>query len=356
LQQSKKLFFPRDVRKNLTKYLRIIKEHGTDLANIDNTQLRQAWQFLVNKEHDTLNVENLRDSIKRSNQVIFAQLIVELGEKVLASYNKLPTAAFPKLKIDKEGSAEGNRVKGAMKELRLFNKLVKVKISLNNIVDEIGQLELLSDFLEQCENIIKTSKPQITTIEGFNKDFKSFLKKTFGRDDAIELKNEQGYNITLLLSYFERLSLEQINCSQIGEWFNNLFDFKQKNIILAVENQEDGDIIDHKDGKKIALKDPASTLYQVTARHINFMFIAFKYLNNLSANTKKEIIEQFLKEIIASSSVGSKVHAQGWGEYFIPVMDFEAPRKLNINDLIDGVKDHCILYKDVTKNRSAPKP
>ena len=59
-----------------------------------------------------------------------------------------------------------------------------------------------------------------------------------------------------------------------------------KNIQLC--DRTDGDIIDHKDGKKIVLKKPADALYQVTARHIHFMFIAFKYLNNLSANTKKK--------------------------------------------------------------------
>jgi len=353
LEQIKKLFFPRDLRKNLTKHLRIIKEHGLKV-NQDLEELQKALQFLAKQDKDSLNIDQLRDCLKRSNQTIFAQLIVELGEKVLETYNQSPTAAFPKLKIDKEGSSEGNRVKGAMKDLRLVNKFLELKINLNKATDqpEEQQLALVNEFIEQCENIIKTSKPQITTVDGLNKDFNEFFKKVVHYYDEkilmLKVTGNHHDNVKALLTHFKNINLEQINASKIGEWFNNLFDFKEQNIIKAEEGEPEGALSSDPNNKiKVALKRPEYTLYEVTARHINFMFIAFKNLNHLSPSVKVKIIKAFTNKIISDPDPSNKKdNAQGWKNYVIPGQ-FGDPN-INLNEPIvsDGIKSLCRIYKD----------
>ena len=175
-------------------------------------------QFLANQDKDSLNIDQLRDCLKRSNQTIFAQLIVELGEKVLEPYNQSPTAVFPKLKLDKEGSFEGNRVKGAMKELRLINKLIAVILAIQDpAVKEDDQLSLVSDFIDQCENIIKTSNPIITNPKTINDNFQKFLEKAVGNcAKKIDIKDLDNKNMhTNLLPCLKQLNLEKVNVNNL---------------------------------------------------------------------------------------------------------------------------------------------
>ena len=355
LAEIKTLFFPREIRKDLTKYLRIIREIKPESIP-DNAKFKEAIEFLSKQEGGILllNINQLRDCIKRSNQSIFAQLVVEVGEKFLEKYNTLSTAAFPKLRIVKDqsgkllkGSNEGNRVKGAMKYLRLINKLIALKNVLNIASKKEDKIELMDEFIEQCENIIKTSKPNIKYDEAVNTDFQKFLNLSFSSTQEVALKR----NPDDLLKYLESKDLVNINAEQIGRWFNDLFDFKQKNIVKAEAGEPDGLVTNVGGEKKIALESPEKTLYEVTARHINFMFIAFKHLCDLSNESKRGIIDKFIERVMSTSLDAKKDNSQGWGEYSIPGLFGEPNINLTTNILADGVKELCDIYKNICISR-----
>ncbi len=57
------------------------------------------------------------------------------------------------------------------------------------------------------------------------------------------------------------------------------------------DHEQDGQLVD--DGTMIALENPLNCLYQITARHINFMFIVVKGLKSLSSELREEIVLEF---------------------------------------------------------------
>ncbi len=334
-KEVKDQFFPRKVRKNLTNCLRRIQGMG-DLGTIESLPLQEAIKFLSAKNSGSasvmsagarpdlaLNVELLRDAIKRSNRSLFAQFAVQVGEKLIREYNQLPTAAFPKLSKSKD-SSEGNRVKNSMKNLRLLNKILQFKEKLKYIKDDNEQLkEEMADFKENCEQIIRASNPIISKPETFEKNFEEAIQKIF-QGNKFKKKIQSVINkerpVEEVVTWLQAIEYEDISIN-VGELFNDLFDFKQSKIRVLVSGEIDGQLVDN--GEKIALKDPLNCLYEVAARHLKFMFTAFGSLDDLPNAIKDNLILGFCNKIW---DINVNSNGQGWSEWIEELKLGEVPK------------------------------
>ena len=327
-QEVEEQFFPREIRKSLTYSLRKIQKHASNLFSINNAELKKAIQILCRTgAENSLNVDQLRDAIKFGNQSLFAQLVVEVGNQLLKDYNKEETSALPKINVAERDTREGNRVKNAMKILRLLNKLIGFKQEME-IISNNDKKKVEEDFKFVCKNIIQTTIPN---IKDFDKQFNRFLF-TLGlireKDIHIGLENiEKNIN---------KIDLSKIKFEMIGKLFNDLFDFKHKNVEVFKRGQHDGEIVNG----KIVFQDPEDVLYKVTKRHVNFMYIAFKNLNILSKFDKQaeeKVIKGFL-ELVVKNPQGND-NAQGWGNYsIIPEGEIEEVR-LSVDLIFNKIKD-----------------
>ena len=322
-QEIERQLFPREMRKSLTYNLREINKHGKSIiSSVKDKEIKKALQFLSNNEKsNSLDVELLRDTIKHSNQALFAQFAVEVGNQLLKDYNREETAALPKINIDKD-RAEGNRVKNAMKTLRLFNKLVGFKQELSTASDD-DKKKIAEDFKAGCKNIIKTSMPH---IKNFNENFRKFLFDLGliqGKDLHINLENIE--------KHIDKVDFSKLKLEIIGRLFNDLFDFKHNNVAASKRGQHDGEIVDG----KIVFQDPEDVLYKVVIRHIRFMFIAFKDLNILNKEDKEKIIKGFLEWVVKEPQ--NNDNSQGWGNY--KVLDRKKRIGLHVEFISNKIQD-----------------
>lgn len=291
LKEIEAKLFNRAVRKNLSKSLQNIQKANFEFNNINNPELLWSLNYIRSNSisgNKQININKLNSSIKRGNRVLFAQLVVELGEQILKKYNQKSTATLPKLKQDfNKPSTEGNRVKQAMLTLKLLDKFLKLKLNNNNT-------QSINNFKLTCKDIIKTSMPTIKDEKTINNKFNNLLTKLFNLEDISKNHKISLNNIDL---YLDKISIVQsINTKEIGKLFNDLFDFKQKTV------------------KQINLTDPLACLYEVTARHRMFMFKAFSNLDNLASSVKQKIMDSFYDKIIDQSIIESD-NCQGWGAW-----------------------------------------
>ena len=322
-QDIERQLFPREMRKSLTYNLREINKHAKSIiSSVKDKEIKKALQFLSNNEKsNSLDVELLRDTIKHSNQALFAQFAVEVGNQLLKDYNREETAALPKINIDKD-RAEGNRVKNAMKTLRLFNKLVGFKQELSTASDD-DKKKIAEDFKAVCKNIIETSIPHIKNV---NENFRKFLFELGfiqGKDLHIHLENIE--------KHIDEIDFSKLKLEIIGRLFNDLFDFKHNNVAASKRGQHDGEIVDG----KIVFQDPEDVLYKVVIRHIRFMFIAFKDLNILNKEDKEKIIKGFLEWVVKEPQ--NNDNSQGWGNY--KVLDRKKRIGLHVEFISNKIQD-----------------
>ncbi len=340
IQEVIKQFFPREIRKQLTSHLREMQKLPNSESVTSNPALRKAIDFLsARKDNPTdvsasgsdyiLDVNLLKDCVKRGNQAIFAQLVVALGEEVLRKYNATSTAAFPKLKEQGKDLGEGNRVKMAMRNLRIFNKVLLLKQQLVG-ADLVRTKELIEIFQEDCKEIIRAARPQTTNIDTFNKNFNAILKELFGwQEKSIDLDNVKEQQI-------EAISLKHIDINKMGELFNDLFDFKQSRILEASGNEQDGEIVNRGGVEKVALIDPSSCLYEVVARHVDFMLTAFNGIAKLDKELQQEIFKSFYGKVMAKS-ISDDDNNQGWEDFEYFDDQLGTLKKLDISTLHQGV-------------------
>lgn len=306
-QQIEKKFFPREMRKPLTYNLRIISQHSKSIVNaIADKKLKSALEFFINQNKpQELNIDFLRDTIKNSNCLFFAQFLVEVGNQLLVGYNKEDTAALPKLNID-QNVAEGNRVKEAMKELRLLNKLIEFKhmLLILDRYDHNQRQILIEEFKNSYKSIITTSNPKIKNPTTIDAQYNKFLNSLF----HLELQNND------IIQVINKLNFNKIKFESVGKLFNDLFDFKQSSIRKPKpgESIKTVTVIDN----QIVFPNPEEVLYQVTARHIKFMFLAFKNLRSLDEKGRQGIIKGFLKYVIGNA-IGKNDNSQGWSNYMV---------------------------------------
>jgi hypothetical protein len=302
-QDIEEKFFPRTDRKRLTYELKELHACRKEIDKIIDPKLSRALKSLVGRNKDkVIDIELLKATIKRGNQVLFAQFAVEIGNKLINDYNKEDTAALPKLSQNPD-RAEGNRVKEAMKKLRLINKIfgLRAKLSVRNTPNE--ERILLDDFKESCQEIIKAANPSIKKEETVDNNFIEGVR-CCGLDFPLTTVSAEGIKSAIL-----GMRMDAVKFNDIGQLFNDLFDFKEANVGKTLMMDESGDI---KDGK-ILFKEPLDVLYDVTIRHIKFIFSAFKHLGGLDWEYKEELVKGFLHCVITSPSDGDNF--QGWGSY-----------------------------------------
>ncbi len=343
-------FFPKKIRKKLIESLKTIQNCDTAFNSIDNPELKDALLFINSynsRGKRKLNLNKLNDCIKRSNRGIFAQLVVELGEQILKKYNHKTTAALPKLREDLEKNpTEGNRVKTAMLNLRLLNKLLMLQVNIN--IPNVE--ELIKDFKITCGNIIKATIPQIKDERNINNKFNSCLVMVFNFDKKLQ---QTKIDLSNIGEYLKKINLNKnIKAKEIGKLFNDLFDFKQNKIRQANTYEQDGQLVDH--GTKIALHDPLACLYEVTSRHANFMFKAFNNLTLLSEELKLKIIDEFHEKIIEKSS-NLADNCQGWGEWKIINPIIGTSIYFNKQQLDEGVREYNNKHSYVKEYPKAKK-
>lgn len=337
LKEIESQLFSKKARRKLTNLLSIIQDSPVALIKTKQKIIKESLEFIRScnkKGQRRLNIKKLTNSIKRSNRVIFAQLVVELGEQILEKYNKQSTAALPKLiECHENVIGEGARVKLAMLNLKLLNRFLQLKTTVN----ELHLNSLIEDFKITCRTIIKGSFPHIRLFYSINKKFNDFLIMFFKI-------NATKINLDNIAIYLDDININQdIKPKVIGKLFNDLFDFKQNRIRKIRQDncghniEQEGQIVDN--GNKIALQDPLRCLYEVTARHQKFMFTAFNGINNLPMSLRKKILDGFYDKII-EKSCNQHDNYQGWGQWVLDIL----PNGKNIYftklDLIKGVNEY----------------
>jgi len=325
-------FFPKQTRKKLTNSLKNIQNSTIDINNIDDPELKEALSFVRSCSQSgkkKLNIDKLKSCIKRSNQELFAQLVVDLGEQVLKKYNQQSTAAFPKLKEDYgKNLGEGTRVKTAMLNLRLLNKLLKLKDNINE--------SNINDFKTICRDIIKAAMPQIKDDKIINIKFSNCLNLLFNFDEQFK-KKKIKIDLNNIGEYLDQIDINKnIKAKEVGKLFNDLFDFKLNKI------------------SQMKLPDPLACLYEVTARHTNFMFKAFNNLIKLPMALRTEIINGFYEKIIEKSN-NEADNYQGWGEWVIYNPTISASTYFDKQNLEQGVNEYNSHHPCVREYRALKK-
>ena len=334
-QQIEKKFFPREMRKPLTYNLRIISQHSKNIVNVVvDKKLKAALEFFINQNKPKdLNIDFLRDTIKNSNCLFFAQFLVEVGNQLLTGYNKEDTAALPKLNIDKN-VAEGNRVKEAMKHLRLLNKLIEFKNMLLNLnrEDHDQRQILIEEFKNSYKAIITTTNPNVKKLNTIDVQYNKFLNSLFD----IEFQNND------IVQLINKLDFNKIKFDKVGKLFNDLFDFKQSNIRKPRpgESIKTVTVVDN----KIVFPNPEEVLYEVAARHIKFMFLAFKNLRLLDEKGKQDTIKGFLKYVIKNATEQND-NSQGWGNYMVTDDQMQTVN-LDVNLVYNEIKEKLKKFFD----------
>ena len=325
-QEIERQFFPREVRKSLTYNLREINKYAKSIiSSVKDQDLKKSLRFLTNNNKpDGVDVDLLRDTIKHSNQALFAQFVVEVGNQLLKDYNKEETAALPKINVDRD-VREGNRVKHAMKILRLLNKLVGFKQELS-VVSNIDKKKMVEEFKIICKSIIETSFPNIKQESKFNEHFSKFLL-----DLGLIRQKNLYINFNNIEKHINEIEFSKVKFEIVGRLFNDLFDFNQKNVRQSEEGESNGDIIDG----KIVFEDPENILYEVISRHIRFMFIAFKNLDILDKQYKEKIIKGFLELVVKNPQRND--NSQGWCNYELRYKNRTV--KLTVGIIYDNIKN-----------------
>ena len=303
--------------------------------------LRQAAELTSDpeKQLELDNIEKLKSSIKIGDQTKFASFVSELVNNTIKTYNKAFIVALPKVKVDSKDGYEGTRVNLAMMKLKLLNKICGL-LAKDTITDE-DKIE----FEDDCKSIIKAAFPQTKQDDTFKEKFQETVKELF---------NQDGIDITAP----ENIKKDQINCEVIGKLFNDLFDFKCYSIREAKPGERNLSLVDNKG--KIALEQPLNNLYNVTQRHISFMYLAFPYLAKLEQKKKDNIAISFYKKVITKERSNNKddptYHCQGWEEWKLPDPLNDSQRVLTVEDLKKGVDE--ITKKRVTllACSSSPRP
>jgi hypothetical protein len=267
---------------------------------VKDPRLSQALRAVVgNSDREIIDIELLKATIKRGNQVLFVEFMVEVGHQLITDYNREETAALPKLSVSPDG-AEGNRVKEAMKKLRLINKVFGLKGRLSDGPVSEEDTILIEEFRENCQAIIKAVHPNIKKEETIDRNFNEALGYV---GVVFDLTRESVEKIKLAVI---SIKFNKAQCDKIGVLFNDLFDFKEANVGKVMEGDAEGDT---RDGK-ILFERPLEILYAVTVRHITFMFSAFRHLRMLDMPYQEKLIKGFLACIIGEPSAGDNF--QGW--------------------------------------------
>ena len=330
LREVQAKFFPKTMRKKLINSLKAIQSSVVAVNDTDDLELEKALKFIKSdnvRGKKKLNIDKLRSCIKRSNQELFAQVVVDLGEQILKQYNRQSTATFPKLEEDYgKNTGEGTRVKMAMLHLRLLNKLLKLKKNIN-------KTELV-DFKIVCSDIIKAAMPQIKDEQIINNKFNNFLNILFNFDKKFKTK-KTIIDLSNIEEYLDQININYLKTKEIGRLFNDLFDFKQSKISQVMPN-------------------PLPCLYEVTARHTNFMFKAFNNLTMLPVKLKEEIIDGFYEEIIEKSNDANDNY-QGWGEWLIYNQTTGKITCFSKQDLAKGVGEYNNSHPSVREYRELRK-
>ena len=328
LREVQAKFFPKTIRKKLIDSLKAIQSSVVAVNDTDDLELAKALKFIKSdnvRGKKKLNIDKLRSCIKRSNQELFAQVVVDLGEQILKQYNQQSTAAFPKLKENYgKNTGEGTRVKMAMLHLRLLNKLLKLKNNIN-------KTELV-DFKIVCRDIIKAAMPQIKDEQIINNKFNNFLNLLFNFDKKFKTK-KAIIDLSNIEEYLDQININYLKTKEVGRLFNDLFDFKQSKI------------------SQMKLGDPLACLYEVTARHTNFMFKAFNNLTMLPVKLKEEIIDGFYEEIIEKSHDANDNY-QGWSEWLIYNQTTGKTTCFSKQDLAKGVGEYNNSHPSVREYRA----
>ena len=332
LREVQAKFFPKQIRKKLTNSLKTIQNITAEINHINVPELKDALSFIRSCSRSgkkKLNIDKLKSCVKRSNQELFAQLVVDLGEQVLKKYNQQSTAAFPKLKEDYgKNTGEGTRVKTAMLNLRLLNKLLKLKKNTNE--------SNINDFKTICNDIIKAAMPQIKDEQIVNAKFSNCLNLLFNLDDQFK-KKKIKIDLNNIGEYLDQIDIDKsIKAKEVGKLFNDLFDFKLNKI------------------SHMKLSDPLVCLYEVTARHTNFIFKAFNNLISLPIEVRTKIIDGFHEKVI-EKAISASDNCQGWGEWLIYNPTIGASTYFNKQNLAQGVNEYNNRYPSVREYRAFKK-
>jgi hypothetical protein len=342
-QDVEENLFPRTDRKRLTYELKELNACRKAIDGIAEPQLSRALKSLVGRsESEAMDIESLKAAIKRGNQVLFAQFVVEIGNQLIKDYNKEDTAALPKLSQNPD-PAEGNRVKEAMKKLRLINKVLalRAKLSVDHTPDE--ERMLIDDFKESCQEIIKAANPSIKKGETVDSNFIEGVS-CCGLRFSLTMASAEETKLAIL-----GMNMDAMKFNDIGKLFNDLFDFKAANVgqVSRIDEDEDGTV---REGR-IRFKEPLCILYDVTMRHIKFMFVAFRNLETLDLNYKEELIKEFLNCIMAAPTAGDNF--QGWCHYVSRYPDEATVTKDSFYEVIRSRLGES--KQDVRRLRSALK-
>lgn len=351
-QQVEQQFFARDLRKKLTASIRIILHNSMGIDQINDPELKRALQLFSGKQDQagiritSDDVERLRDAIKRSNQTLFAQFAIAVGEQLIRNYNKKPTVVFPKLNLSNDPN-EGNRVKMAMRDLKLLNKLIALTEGIRKTDDHDKQQELLEDFIASCKYIMKSVSPQIgdeTIDTNLGKLFKDL--KLIDNDQGFSLQEMSVKDVQAI-----QTALAVMDTTKIGELFNDLFDFKCSIVQETGDSQKNGKKVSN--GTKIALMTPLDCLYQVTARHEDLMLIAFKNLTFLPPKAQLGIINDFHDRIMAEEAVpGNKHNGQGWQDWQgLELLDGDSSTSMTKELLDRGVEQYTKIKISAEQQR-----
>lgn len=259
---------PRERRKGITASFRSLNQFNQAIEDSDIK--REFFQFLYDKldkkvvdrfsqalkalDFEEEELEKTKHALKRDYTMKMTSLIIELGKFVIQKINQSSDISFPKsraklpLATQNSNLSAGPNEKTSVEALRAFNKLVEIL----------------------CEG---DSHHQDLLIEQFkdNKKLMNGLKTTAGvKRFALDIAKMSNGEI-------KAIDLNGLT-KQAGIFMQGLFDYK----------------VD----REMKIDEQIETLFRVSARHIVFIFSAFKHLKKMDVSHKERIVDSYLESVL----------------------------------------------------------